>query len=639
MSNYLSEIKRITAQNDVEMAGHNPLISPLFVLMIDIEDSQRKEAIRRELSQRWAIAQPFVFLCDIRFNSATPQYHFEERDGIFNITYGLNAQSNEETIKAQLSLWFSGLCRNALQALQALGNNNAICVLCDASSEAAPVWAARCCMILHHCISVIGGQVRDRKFFCFLSHDIDTHWNALCKIRDACRSWRSQIPTEPMYYRFQRENGGWKPAVPALPCNGNFNQGETSVFKRYILLDELDSNRVLCSEQERIRLVAMLMDPTLHLQWPVQEGDFYSAYRYPMFADDHSLDLALAWKCLQARFLTQIDGGSYAPDLAPLHSGILNELHTTAERIPNRLAEFSIYQADALERMSGHKDVAPGVAEQAIFGDVLQNKFDYLWIQCRQRLMAEFVPQWKMRMQEQIDSVQSLAVLQKQNRGQFYMDAAKAKPSVQGGTVSISSELDHIPTLAFQIGQSCYTVKSTQQIQDIVAQLNKIIDQLLDARAEKLIKLRQRAERLGNDAEEAIQSFQHELQTKLGPGAPTYDMTRRAAEVEANLPEALFNAYARAIDSDEEAYPANIVDVFQKCYDSFLKTGFTPIPMPPLQEGDRIACRVQGGIRRNGAFAMLEGGRDDGHYYYIEAISETAVQAFNAYGTPANPGN
>lgn len=623
LMNYLSEITRIAMEQVENQQNRNVLQTPLFILMVGITQEKRKQEILQEIQSRWTCARPYVYLCDI--NMHTARMHLESRNQsiMTNIRMDLSGQASEALIKKQFSWWFLQIVEHAIKSLRNL-NNSRICVVSDGESEDA-AWAACCCMILNSYLFKAGYPVDNRKLFCLLPQNTAFYADNLANISRNISSWRTKVPGEPMISIIK----GGKLSDDLAPCNDCY--ATSTVFDQYVFLDEVDSKGNVVSEHERIQLMTLLMDPVIDIKWPGKPGSCYAGWVYPKYAD-RSIDIALGWACLHEVFQKQAEAYSAPPDLSSLQRDIIYHLKNIAVNIPNMMTGFSIYNNAALNSLEG-KTIDASETEKAVFGDVLQNKFDYLWRHALNELQSAKRPEWDKIILETLSSVRSSSSLE--NKTPLFVNEEDAYQSVQTmRKITIDRRNMTLQNLIHTIAEVCYPSRSNQKIKEYIDDFNRTMGEKIDERILQLKRTFARAQLLQGDIHNAQMAFSIILKQNLGSVTTAID--ERKERISKAIPDKLHDAYAQTMSAPDADYETQIIRCLEKLHRQFIdpENGIEPVELVQPTLGDRIMCRlIINDVSAGGTFEKITNGKDAGINYYLMELATKNILALHHKGT------
>ena len=614
-TNYLPEIIRITREHDENLRNRDVLRSPIFVMLIGIRSTQRKQEIIQELQLRWTSARPFIYVCDLNFHGTRMRLESEMRPTMAIIRMEMREQVTQAHYKKQLGWWFNQIVQHASRALGNL-NNSRICVVCDAESVDTP-WTARCCMMLNRCLFRLGCPVDERQLFCLLPGNYMPYTAELSRLKDNVIAWRSEVPDEPLFPVIM----GNEVTDDLLPCNDCY--ATTSVFDRYVFLDEVESLNNVVSNRDRIRTMLLLMDAVANVNWPGGKGDCYSAWIYPGYAD-RGIDIALGWRCLHEEFQRRAVSGAEPPSLASLHKEIIHILKLIATGIPAQMTGFSIYNSRMLTSLQG-KTMEATQIEQKVFGDVLHNKFDYLWRCALNKVEAEERPDWDRRVRDALSVVCSSKVIE--DNAAFLLNEDDAcVPAQQSQRITLERDVNLgklIPTIA----SACYSGRHNEKIREYVRSFNKGVEEALERRRRQLERTYERSKRLQGDVNNAEIPFRDAL--KQGLSDEKDAIARRKTQIEKVIPEELHLAYSQAMSASETEFDDRIVHCLEALHRCFTDpvTNLPPMLLPQPEAGDRVMCRLSGGTPQDGTFAVVPSGINEGLFYYLAKINSVNVLA------------
>ena len=643
---YLAEFNRIVALDENNTHRANVLSRPLFVLLVGLSDEDR-EAIRNEFIQRWSSPEPYIILCDVRFDVRRAQLIPEDHGCIRQFTCQVRSDVSEINQKVALSQMLLSIVQHERRCIGGAGMISNICVICDAKQTESSTWAARLCLILRHCLGDAGAQIGMTQLYCLLTAQRLMYRSAQKRMYDAIHQWRTNLKEvlgEELFPSFD-ENG--RPAYPLVPCSGTYGQGDTSVFDSYVFIDETNSSGIPCTREWRIRILAMLLDNAVCLQaagrgyaWPGVRGDCYSAWLYPVRARNLFLELATAWQVLHERFKSNvIDDTRVTTEIGNAHGQVLKALVEGRQSTINRLQKgYILYNTTMWGNLQGQRFGDLAGREKQVFADALQNKFDYLWRRQEMLLSGEIVPQWRKAIEGIFGGIQTVVAMEGLKsqliNDEYFANAQGA--TVPDATINRDTTIDDLRN---RIVNTLYPAKFNKRASETIMALNRDYLKLVERRIGQQQIVMERAETL----EELYQNAQISAMEEIGRYAPDIrnirDETsaRCRASMEALLagPNAapLHAEYNRALNTSNLVFDKAVVGMLEKLYGFLQANNVRPTELPLPAAGDCLCCQTilttPVGPDTISSYEDIESGRDSGMRYFLATVDMDNLMAFS----------
>ena len=643
---YMAELNRIVGLDENNSHRANVLSRPLFVLLIGLSEDL-KEAIRSEFTQRWNSPEPYILLCDIRFDARKARLSQEDRGCIRQFSCELRSDISEENQKAALSQMLLRIVRHEQQRIGGAGIINNICVICDGKQSVSSLWAARLCLILRHCLHGAGAQIGSTQLYCLLTAQHLEYQKALRRMYDSIYQWRTNLKEVRQEELFPSFDDNGKPAYPLLPCGATYGQGDTSVFDSYVFIDETNSSGMPCALEWRVRILAMLLDNTVCPQttnrgnlWPGEKGSCYSAWLYPVRARNLFLELATAWQVLHERFRSSvIDDTRVTTQISNAHNQVIKALVEGRQNIINRLQQgFILYNSAMWDKLQGERFGDLAMREKQVFVDVLQNKFDYLWQQQEMLLTGEIIPRWRRNIEGIFDSIQSTRAMEGLKSQQVSNEYFANAQGANSPDAPINKDVT-IDDLRNRIVNTLYPAKYNKRASDFIFSVNEDFRKLVERRIERQRIVMTRAEPL----EALYQNAQISALEEIGRYAPVIrsiqDATRSRcmASMEGLLeaPNAapLHQEYNRALNASDLDFDRAVVRVLEDLYRYFQEANVRPTELPLPTAGDCLCCQTilatPMGPDSVSIYQDIESGRDSGMRYFLATVDMDNLKAFS----------
>lgn len=643
---YMAEFNRIVALDESNSHRANVLSRPLFVLLVGLSEDL-KEAIRSEFTQRWNSPEPYVLLCDIRFDTPKARLAQEDRGCIRQFSCELRSDISEENQKVALSQMLLRIVRHERQRIGGAGMINNICVICDGKQSVSSLWAARLCLILRHCLHGAGAQIGSTQLYCLLTTQHLEYQRALKRMYHAIHQWRTNLKEVRQEELFPSFDDNGKPTYPLLPCGGTYGQGDISVFDRYVFIDETNSLGMPCTQEWRVRILAMLLDITVCPQttgrgapWPGEKGGCYSAWLYPVRARNLFLELATGWQVLHERFMSNvIDDTKVTSQIVNAHNQVIKALVEGRQNIITRLQKgFILYNSTMWDKLQGERFGDLAIREKQVFVDVLQNKFDYLWRQQEMLLTSEIVPHWRRTIEGIFGGIQSIRAMEslKSQRvnNEYFANAQGA--NTPDAPINRNTTIDDLRN---RIVNTLYPAKYNKRASDFILEVNEDFRKLVEHRIERQSTVMARAETL----EVLYQNAQVAALEEIGRYAPDIRSVRDATSarclasmetlLEGQDVASLHQEYNRALNASDVDFDKAVVHVLENLYRYFREANVLPAELPLPTAGDCLCCQAilttPVGSDSVSIYQDIESGRDSGMRYFLATVDMDNLMAFS----------